>query len=312
MNRARYKILQDFLHVVLMGLVTGVVFSMAVTGVVFLLSGSARAEPEQEAVPPPSTLGSPSEAKQGSLLFKSEAGYLTAPTLRTDVSMRITGMLARVKVKQRFHNPSSQWMEGIYVFPLPEDAAVDHLDMHIGTRVIEGQIKEREEAARTYAAAKAEGRKATLLEQERPNIFTTSVANIGPAEEIVVEIEYQQTLRYDQGVFRLRFPMVVAPRYIPGSPSIGGFSGTGWAQNTNQVADASRVTPPVRKPNQAPINPVSLSIELDAGIPAGAAGEPVSSHQDHRRGRRTQTDYVGCAHHIGEPRFRTGLGTGHR
>ena len=74
--------------------------------------------------------------------------------------------------------------------------------MQIGERVIEGQIKERGDAKRTYDAAKTDGRKATLVEQERPNLFTTSVAHIGPDEEIVVAIEYQQTLRYDDGTFR--------------------------------------------------------------------------------------------------------------
>ena len=127
-------------------------------------------------------------------------------------------MVARVQVMQRFANPTAQWREGVYVFPLPEKAAVDHLTMHIGERVIEGQIKERAEARRTYDNAKAEGRKATLVEQERPNMFTTSVANIGPGEEIVVALEYQETLRYDEGSFRLRFPLAITPRYIPGTP----------------------------------------------------------------------------------------------
>ena len=106
MNRARYKMMQDFLHVVLMGLVTGVMFSMAVTGVVFLLSGPVAA---QEEAP---ILGDPDEARQGSLLFQSEEGYVRAPTLKTDVFMRVTGMLARVKVNQRFHNPSALLRHG--------------------------------------------------------------------------------------------------------------------------------------------------------------------------------------------------------
>jgi Ca-activated chloride channel family protein len=165
-------------------------------------------------------------------------------------------------------------MEGIYVFPLPENAAVDHLDMKIGARVIEGQIKEREAAKRSYTAAKAEGRKATLLEQQRPNIFTTSVANLGPNEEVTVQIEYQQTLQYDQGTFRLRFPMVVGPRYIPGQPSAEGDSGNGWAHNTDQVPDASQITPPVLKPGNAPINPVTLTIDLDAGFPLARLESP--------------------------------------
>ena len=105
MNRARYKMMQDFLHVVLMGLVTGVMFSMAVTGVVFLLSGPAAAEEAP-------ILGDPGEARQGSLLFKSEEGCVRAPTLKTDVFMRVTGMLARVKVNQRFHNPSALLRHG--------------------------------------------------------------------------------------------------------------------------------------------------------------------------------------------------------
>lgn len=100
MIRAHYKVLQDFLNMLLMGVVTGVVFSLALTGAVFLVSGSARAAEE------PHVLGSPSEAGQGSLLFKSEQGYVTAPTLKTGVSMRVTGLLARVKVSQRFQNPS--------------------------------------------------------------------------------------------------------------------------------------------------------------------------------------------------------------
>ncbi len=100
------------------------------------------------------------------------------------------------------------------MFPSPEKAAVDHLTMHIGERVVEGQIKERSEARRAYDNANAEGRKAALIEQERPNLFTSSAANIGPNEEIVVAIEYEETLRYDEGSFRLRFPLAVKPRFL--------------------------------------------------------------------------------------------------
>jgi Ca-activated chloride channel family protein len=111
--------------------------------------------------------------------------------------------------------------------------------MQIGERVIEGLIKEREEARRTYDTAKSEGRKTTLVEQERPNLFTTSVANIGPDEEIVVAIEYQETLRYDDGTFRLRFPLAITPRYIPGRAEVeAGGVGLGWSPPTQQVLDA--------------------------------------------------------------------------
>ncbi len=122
-------------------------------------------------------------------------------------------------------------------------------------------------AKRTYEKAKAEGRKAGLVEQERPNIFTTSVANIAPGEEVTVEIVYQQSLHFDAGQYRLRFPMVVGPRYVPGHTRVAGLAGAGWAANTDQVADAARITPPVRLPSEGLANPVSLDIVLDAGVP---------------------------------------------
>jgi len=232
------------------------------------------------------------DVHSGSLLFRTtQAGlYRHAPTLHTDVKIKVSGMVARAKVVQRFTNPGKEWVEGVYVFPLPENAAVDHMRLRVGERVIEGQIKEKGEAKRTYEKAKRAGKKASLLEQERPNVFTTSVANIGPGEEVTVEIEYQQTLRYDQGKFSLRFPMVVAPRYIPGKPvtteeTVSGFDGTGWAQNTDQVPDASRITPPVLHPSKGRINPVSLQVQLDAGFPIARLDSPY--HQINRVGEGT-------------------------
>jgi Ca-activated chloride channel family protein len=216
----------------------------------------------------------PQDATQGSLWLRDEQDnrYQPAPTLDTRVDMDITGMLARVQVRQTFHNPGNRWAEGIYVFPLPEQAAVDHLRMVIGERVIEGQIKERAQARKTYQQAKEAGQRASLVEQERANIFTTSLANIAPGESISIEIEYQQTVRYSDGAFRLRFPMVVGPRYIPGTAldledEVRAFAGSGWARATTRVADAARVTPPVRHPDHGPINPVSLDIRLNAGMP---------------------------------------------
>ncbi len=214
------------------------------------------------------------DATQGTLVYRAhESGsYQPAPTLKTDVTMQVTGLILRATVRQEFRNPGSEWAEGIYVFPLPESAAVDHLRMRIGERMIDGQIKEKVEAKKTYAKAKREGKRASLLEQERPNVFTASVANIGPGDRITVEIEYQQTVRYDQGRFQLRFPMVVGPRYIPGSPipiseQVGETDGHGWAFNTDQVPDASRITPPVQHPSQGAMNPISLTIDLDPGLP---------------------------------------------
>jgi len=224
-----------------------------------------------------------SEVKQGQLLFRTgQAGrFIPAPTLKTDVRITVTGVIARTIVKQEFTNQGEDWAEGIYVFPLPEIAAVDHLRMIVGERIIEGQIKERAEAKKVYEQAKQEGKHASLIDQERPNIFTTSVANIAPHDRIAIEIEYQETVRYDQGTFSLRFPMVVGPRYIPGAPVFvqeQPQAGQGFALDTNRVPDASRVTPPVEHPAYGSINPVSLSVDLAAGFPIGmleSASHPI-------------------------------------
>jgi Ca-activated chloride channel homolog len=212
---------------------------------------------------------SPPRVTHGSLLIRTHVAGPPdeVPAVRTDVRIRVTGPIARVAVTQEFLNPTAGWLEGVYVFPLPEGAAVDAMRLQVGERVLEGQIREREEARQAYQQAREAGKKTSLLEQERPNIFTMSVANLGPGETAVVDIEYQEVVRYDQGEFRLRFPMVVGPRYIPGTDPVAGAPGTGWGTNTTAVPDAERITPPVRHPLEGAVNPVRLTIELDAGFP---------------------------------------------
>ncbi len=210
---------------------------------------------------------------EGGVLLKTSSGKapVPAPLLNTTVTMTISGLIARTTVSQEFRNPSDEWAEGVYVFPLPDQAAVDHLRMKIGKRLIEGKIQERAQAKKTYNKAKAKGQRASMVEQERSNIFTTSVANIAPHAPITIEIEYQEVVRYDQGRFSLRFPMVVGPRYIPGQPqdileSSPSQKGLGWAPNTDQVSDASRITPPSRHPSHEPLNPIALHIDLAPGM----------------------------------------------
>ena len=174
-------------------------------------------------------------------------------------------MIARVNVAQTFKNPDARWVEGVYVFPLSRNGAVDHMIMRIGDRVIEGKIQERQAAKRQYEAAKRSGRKAGLVEQERPNIFTASVANIPPHGTITVEISYQQPVDVADGLYSLRFPMVVNPRYIPKGPQIAGVGGTGWAANTVGVPDAERITPPMRDPAIGKDNPVQIARRSEAG-----------------------------------------------
>ena len=199
----------------------------------------------------------------GSLLLRTtEPGqYLEAPRLRTDVQISVTGTIVRTRVTQRFQNPSDRWVEAVYVFPLPPDSGVDTLRMQVGDRLLEGQVQERKQARATYEAAAAAGVKATLVEEQRPNVFTNSVANIGPRETVVVQIEYQGLVRLEGDRLSLRFPLVVAPRYCPGG-----------------VEDADLVTPAVLDPAKHPrTNPVTLTVELDSGVPFQVIESP--SHE---------------------------------
>ncbi len=195
----------------------------------------------------------PVESTQGSIWLLPENGsHINALLLETDVKFDVSGMIARVKVNQRFKNTSNLWAEGIYVFPLPENAAVDHFKLHIGERQIEGRIQERVQARKTYETAKNEGRQAGLVEQQRANVFTTSLSNIAPDEVITVEIEYQQVLEYKDGRYRLHFPMVIGPR----------FNATNNAMDQDNIdTDVSTVI------SETSVNPVYIHISLDAGVP---------------------------------------------
>jgi Ca-activated chloride channel family protein len=230
----------------------------------------------------PPALAQGRRVTEGTLLWRSAEleTAMPAPLLATDVEMRVTGMVVRATVRQQFTNPGAEWAEGVYVFPLPEDAAVDHLRMRVGDRVVEGVVQERAAAKSAYTQARRHGARASLVEQERPNVFTASVANIAPGAAIAIEIEYQQAVRYDGGQFALRFPMVVGPRYIPGTVDVGR-AGTGWAADTDAVPDASRITPPVQHPAHGAINPVRLRVELDPGVPLAGVASP--SHAVHTR-----------------------------
>ncbi|MEQ8188027.1 MAG: VIT domain-containing protein [Candidatus Eremiobacterota bacterium] len=178
------------------------------------------------------------------------------PLKYTEVRADITGLLADVKVIQKFENNLNKNIEAVYVFPLPHDSAVNSLEIKIGERTIKGVIKEREEARRTYEEARDEGKKAGLLEQERANIFTMSVANIEPAQEILVTIIYYETVKYEDGEYEFVFPMTITPRYI----------------DKTQVKDSEKISPPVetRKAGRE----INLFINLDTGFTPGEIKSP--------------------------------------
>ncbi len=162
----------------------------------------------------------PLETGSGDLLVRDAAGQLRQlPLLEIDVAIHVTGVLARTEVRQTFRNPDRDDVDAVYLFPLPEASAVDSLHMKIGDRIIEGEIQEKEQARQTYETARLQGKKASLLEQKRPNLFRASVANIGPGETVQIRIGYQEVLRYDLSRFSLRFPMTYTPRY---GPPLGG------------------------------------------------------------------------------------------
>jgi len=185
-------------------------------------------------------------------------GYRELPRLTADFSLQVSGMVVQAVVTQVFVNDSDQWIEGEYVFPLPSDSAVNGMTIRIGERVIKGQIKEKNTARKMFIKARQQGKKASLIEQQRPNLFTNRVTNIAPGERIEVVLEYIQTLRYSAGEFSLRIPMTITPRYIPGNniverisleepvSTVSTIEGQGWAFNTDQVPDASEITPPQR------------------------------------------------------------------
>lgn len=185
----------------------------------------------------------------GGLLLKYAGGLEQALVLNTDVDAHVSGLVARVSLRQEFRNTSPDYREGVYVFPLPDGAAVDQMRLQIGERVIEGEIREKEAARREYQQALAAGRKASLVEQDRPNLFTTSVANIAPGETVVVEIAWLEEVAFDSGRFAWRFPLTVTPRYQPDAP---------------RVRKASLVNPTLQ--SQSAGHRVSMDVFVNAGM----------------------------------------------
>ena len=225
-------------------------------------------------------------APGGCVIVPDDQGNVVGecPLEHTDVEVEIAGFLARVTLTQRFANPFKDPIEAVYTFPMSEKSAVDTMLMKVGDRVIKGIIKERSEAERIYREARDAGKTASLLDQERPNIFTQSVANIMPGEAIEITISYVEYLRYEDGEYEFSFPMVVGPRYIPnGGPApapspdpipleepLPGGPGVRPAPvpyNGRYVPDAGRITPPVTRKGTRAGHDISLTVNLNAGLP---------------------------------------------
>ena len=236
-------------------------------------NGQSTVAPRQQPLP---------AATEGTLIARRPDGEIAGqfPLKHTQVDADISGFLARTVVTQQYTNPYKDVIEGVYVFPLPSMAAVNDFVMEIGGRKIVGLVRPRDEAERIYNEARARGQTASLLTQERPNIFTQSVANIEPGGSVDIHITYFERLKADHGEYEWVFPMVVGPRYIPGSqqgtphlasdehhPVVNTPDGGGWSHNTDIVPDASHITPPVLKPGQRSGHDIGLTVTLDAGMP---------------------------------------------
>lgn len=194
-----------------------------------------------------------------------KAGDTPFPLRALDVQARISGPLASVDVRQTFANPCAAPAEAVYIFPLPAGSAVHRFRLLVGDRVIEGVVKERAQARQEYAEGLRKGHRAALLEQERDNVFTVTVGNLPPGEEVTVELSYAGRLERDLAESTFRFPLVVAERYIPGDPRDGEPVGQGVAPDTTRVRDASRITPPRLAPGLRSGARLSLKVLLDTG-----------------------------------------------
>jgi len=192
------------------------------------------------------------QANEGRLIVHDSKRAIDLPLKRTDVHVRVDGFLADVTVTQRFHNPYKEKIEAVYLFPLPTKAAVNHMDIRIGGRVIEGTIHKRAEAKRIYTRAKRNGHVAAMLTQERENLFTQRVANIEPGARVDITIRFVQPLHYERGGYELVFPMVAPPRYVPPSAN---------AASIKEAVQPKRLPPQLRSRHE-----INLVVELDAGV----------------------------------------------
>lgn len=190
------------------------------------------------------------------------------PLEKLDVRLSTSGLAIHTELIQTFRNPYPEPLEATYIFPLPDRAAVTSLRMEADDRVVDGVLREREQARADYDQAISEGKRASIAEEERPGVFTMRVGNIVPGEQVSMRLTLAGRLSFEDGAVTVRFPLVVAPRYIPGTPLPGTQVGSGTQPDTDQVPDASRITPPVLLPGFP--SPVELSItaEIDpAGLP---------------------------------------------
>ncbi|HEY1587077.1 MAG TPA: VIT and VWA domain-containing protein, partial [Polyangia bacterium] len=242
------------------------------------LSGNTTIEPNA-ALPDAKNEGAPRLTSPGG----DGKTTIEFPLAHTSVLADVTGDIARVEVTQLYQNPTAQRLEAVYQFPLPENAAVTDMMFRIGKRVVMSEVKKRQEARETYERAKAEGHTAALTEEERPNLFTQSVANIPPGESVEVVIRYVHEVKFDSGRYQFHFPTTIGPRYNP----------------SHGMTDAARVSPPVVAPGIKSAHDLDLVVTLgpsDAFADVAAKSHRIMTAADPKLGKRIVT--LGDGDHV--------------
>ncbi|MCK7593923.1 marine proteobacterial sortase target protein [Pseudomarimonas salicorniae] len=210
------------------------------------------------------SLALPVQAAEFGLEFRAADGeWQPGLAMDTDIAMTVVGLLAEVRVTQSYQNDTPHWQEGRYLLPLPAEAAVGSLRIRVGQRLIEGEVQEKQQAQRTYQAATANGQRAALVEQDRPNLFRTAVSNIAPGERVEIEIGYWQQVDFRDGLFSLSLPLTLTPRYRAGGSPVDAPTG-----------DAPRPAAAAKLSQRALEPTVALSAWLHAGLPLAEVASP--------------------------------------
>lgn len=210
-----------------------------------------------QATPAETATRAATDATEGRLVTTRGKETVDVPLEHTEVAIRIDGHLADASLTQTFRNPYPDKIEAVYLFPLPTNAAVNAMTIETGGRIIEGRLRERDDARRTYERARRKGHVAALLTQERPNLFTQAVANIEPGATVKVTLRYVQSLTYEDGGYELVFPMVAGSRYVPTG------AGTGDALVQKSLPAGQRSS-----------HDIGLTLEVDAGVPISSIASP--------------------------------------
>lgn len=203
------------------------------------------------------------ERELGILLLNRGSEKISLPLGSVDIDAKVINQMAQVTIRQVFRNSCSEHLEAVYIFPLAAGSAVFSFNMKVGDRVVKGVVKERAEARQQYQQALNDGKRAALMEQERDDVFTVQVGNLPPGEEVTVEICYSERLPFfESGFTELRLPLVVAPRFIPGTELERDSVGDGTEHDTNLVPDASRITPPRLAPGAVSDTILKLKVDI--------------------------------------------------